>query len=148
MDNIFNLLDSYHIDGGWVPSVFSYSSGSEKPLNGNTSYVLDLNEIKYLPDNIYDYEILISAHLWTLTTAGNNANLCVSGGSDLNDDNIRIYLLAARTRVKGYHACQSTSCILPLMNGQRKICFRNTTGTANYSWSFDLEGYRRIGTNE
>lgn len=149
MDNIFNLLDAYSIDGEWVKKVYTYSPGSGKPLTGNEIYVCDLNAIEYLPDNIYDYEILISAHMWTqASAAGNNGTIWVSGGTSLTTNDIRISLLSAITRVKSRHSCQSTSCILPLMNGQRKICFQNTAGTANYSWSFNLEGYRRLGTNE
>lgn len=149
MDNSFNLLDEYNMDGEWVKKVYTYNPGTGGALGAKSIYVCDLNAIEYLPDNIYDYEILISAHMWTKAdAAGNSGTIWVSGGTSLTTNDIRIALLAAVTRVKSRHSCQSTSCILPLINGQRKICFQNTAGIANHSWSFNLEGYRRLGTNE
>lgn len=117
-------------------------------LTAKGSYVIDLVDIGYLPQNDnYDYEILFSCWLWTATAAaGNSANLTVHNGSD-STARPYITLLYAITRVAGYSSIQGCSCTLPLLNGNKKICFCNGHNFAYSSWGIQFTGYRRLGTN-
>lgn len=146
------------VDDEWVHKIVGMSPNA---LGNRQIYKYDLISTGYLPDDNYDYEILISTAIWTTAVAGAICGLwiySVDRSYNVNDfttvDSITPYMFRTRSvrqraRV-AYHARETNNIIFPIINGGKKLVFWNpdTTDGQMYSWNFRLEGYRRLGTNE
>lgn len=142
--NNFNIGGTI-ADDKWV---YKWLQITPTALASKGSYVLDLVAQGYLPKNDnYDYELLLSAWIWTVSdAAGRSGNLVVYSGANTSARPL-IYLLYAITRVEGYNCIQGHNCIMPLLNGNKTLCFYNGHSYAYSSWGIQLAGYRRLGTN-
>lgn len=142
-------MNNYTIGGTIVDDVWvgKWLQLNPAAIAASGTYTVDLVSVGYLPQNDnYDYEILLSSWVWTPTAAGNQNTTIVYSGPDTSAP-LFIHLNCIVTRVKDYSCIQGNSCILPLLNGNKKICFRNSVGVAYSSWGIQFSGYRRLGTN-
>lgn len=142
-------------DDNWI---MKYVSISPAALGNKQIYSYDLIANQYLPDDEYDYEILLGSFVWTTATAGQIVGLwvyttpCSYNVSDnttvsgISPFTFRTRLIRARARV-AYHACQGASCVIPIIDGGKKLVFWNSDTNTMHSWNFQLYGYRRLGTN-
>ena len=127
------------VDGQWVKK----SSTLENQVSyavGTNSKNFDLSS--YLPNNNYNYEVMIQAEGNTGGSSG--ASIILRLSSDIMTDNMVIYRVV--TRASGSAASGGT-IIIPVGTG-RTITRQAEVSTAAtgkaYLW---LKGYRRIGTN-
>lgn len=143
-------------DENWQPK---YVSMVPTPLQNKWIYTYDLVSNGYLPNDNYDYEILLSSFVWTTSAAGNIVGLWLysvqpdlaltnyTTYSNITPFNFRTRLIRARTRVANYHSCQGSSCTFPIINGGKKLVFWNSDTVTMHYWNFELHGYRRLGIN-
>ena len=115
---------------------------SSVSLNGSTPLEYDLSS--YLPDDSYNYEILIGGSLVTGTTAGYYGYYTI--GSDITIDTDGGYLAVAYAITRTSSSMYAGGTILLPISTSRKVYIsRNTNYHATVTvW---LEAYRRIGTN-
>lgn len=124
------------IDGQWV---YSYSAiGSGVSVNGSTDLDYDLST--YLPNDNYNYEVLVSLTGTSTTTSGEALTVYLS--SDIITTNITAFRVIPRTAAAVYGA--AFVCV-PVGTSRRLSLTRNASyyGTVNIT----LKAYRRIGTN-
>ena len=135
LSNISNT-STKSIDGQWV---YSYSLiGSNVSVNGSTNLDYDLST--YLPNDSYNYEILVSLVGTSTTTSGQSLTVYLS--SDIITSNITAFRAIPRTAA----AVQGAAWIsVPIGTSRRLSLTRseNYYGTVNIA----LKAYRRIGTN-
>lgn len=127
------------IDGQWVPlNVTIANSVSWNSSSTDATY----NIANYLPNDSYQYEVLISA---LVTTAASANKFCtISLTSDIQTSTV--YVASIRT-VANVAANQAGAAIIPVGTGRTITQYSTTSSNANGSYSIYLKGYRRIGTN-
>jgi hypothetical protein len=128
------------LDGQWVlPS--SSSVADEVSANGSTDLAFDVSS--FLPNDGYDYDVLISCIATTGSTSGNYVPVYVY--SDLNSGTGR-YICVCRPRTRASSSVfGGGSTTIPVGTGRKLYLIRSTN--YNGTVSIDLRGYRRIGTN-
>lgn len=127
------------IDGQWVPlNVTIANSVTWTSTSTDATY----NIANYLPNDSYQYEVLISA---LVTTAASANKFCtISLTSDIQTSTV--YVASIRT-VANVAANQAGAAIIPVGTGRTITQYSTTSSNANGSYSIYLKGYRRIGTN-
>ena len=114
-------------------------------LGEKSSYVIDFKSNGYLPNDNFkgDYEVLISCWIWSNGNDGNNGSLWLYNSGTTSGFCVSLCYTRNRTKAS---SIQGTNCIFPLLNGDRRICFYNSTNALS-SWGIQLSGYRKLGTN-
>jgi hypothetical protein len=147
-----NEQQSFNIGGKisedqWTYAWYATNSTALGNVAVTSGIKINLVDIGYLPNDGYDYEILISMYGWTLTTSGNAFYLWVYGASSKDDTKMRVSLCGVNTRTSS-SVGSGPSCRFPLLNGNRDLfIYNSSTATATNSWGIALSGYRRLGIN-
>lgn len=140
-DYISNI-NSYPIGGNnfggqWVFAYKNLINGTA--LNAETKYTYDLSD--YLPDDGYDYEVLLSdCSAYTPASSGGTARLYAR-----NTDGLGVQLLCAITRTNSTEV-SINNLIMPISTDRQLIIENSNTKTGNVY--IHLYGFRRIGTND
>ena len=127
-------INSDRFDGPWVSKHISLV-GSEGASFSSSNVVYDLSE--YLPNDGYNYEVIVSSYINTAAKSGSYA--CVYIGSDIMTSSI--YLGACITRTSS-NAQAAGSVVCPVGYG-RYIFVQGTNASGSYS--LHVNGYRRLG---
>lgn len=124
------------LDGQWVSSsVGLASSYTNAPTTTNTTYSLST----YLPNDNYNYEVLVYAIVRSGATAANYLLLDIQ-----TDLGFNCYISGVQTRTSStIYSCGS--CIVPVGTGRQVIVIANDNN--NGAYRLYAKGYRRIGTN-
>lgn len=124
------------IDGQWVDSRLNPVSGATAPTTDDIT--VDLST--YLPNDGYNYEVLLNAMGTTGSTSGNANNIYIS--TDIITGTVRVCRCLTRASSS---TTSAGSAIVPVGSGRYITvnAVSNNTGTINLY----LNGYRRIGTN-
>lgn len=142
-------MDKFNI-GGRIADDKWYSKWlqlSEIPLDSGAEYVVDFGNNGYLPtdDPTCDYEVLISCWIWSNDTDNNNGALWLYNGGSRANSKFQLSLCYTRNRTAA-RTIQGASCIFPLLNGDRRICFYNSQ-QALHHFGIQITGYKKLGTN-
>ena len=124
-----------NFDGQWVSD---YQTLVTDVAITTTDKTYSLNN--YLPQDGYNYEVLMSVYLKTGATSGDYINFYI--GSDIFS---RTNVASARTRTNSYMSAAG-STILPVGQGRTLTVLKNDSN-ANGTYTIYVCGYRRIGTN-
>lgn len=125
------------IDGQWVNSETALtSSDTTYPKTTDLEYSLST----YLPNNTYQYEVLLRGYCNTTSTSGTTVFLNVHTDAYANAQHV----CAARTRTSSTMVGAGTTIVI-VGTGRKIIVNKNS----NYNGTFNLTavGYRRIGSN-
>ena len=125
---------SPNFDGQWVESNFVIAYQATSPAVNNTEYDLS----SYLPNDNYDYEVLVNGQAFSGTTSGSFCTLEVNNGTST------IYVCEAQTRTTNDNKTMG-SAIIPI-GTSRKIYVVAASGNAG-KYNLAAAAYRRIGTN-
>lgn len=130
-----NLATKDEIDGQWVKKQVVLIE-----QNATTSEMFfDLSS--YLPNDGYDYNVLVEAVCYTGTTSGNYMTVYIS--SDVTNG---IGICRARTRTAAALEALG-SALIPVSKGRFFTLNGSTNSAFKGSRTIVLHGYRRIGTN-
>lgn len=126
--------NTYRCDGQWIAE-------SQTICSGRTAETSDKNWTLNLPNDSYDYEVLLVGAVTTGATSGNQSRINLQ--SSIIQSNIVICNAQTRTSstVTTYGAC-----IIPV--GSNHTVTVVGWGSNTGAYSLYLRGYRRIGTNE
>jgi hypothetical protein len=127
-------INSDRFDGAWVSKNIALA-GSGGASFSSSNVVYDLSE--YLPNDGYNYEVIVSSYISTAAKSGSYA--CVYIGSDIMTSSI--YLSACITRTSS-NAQTAGSVVCPVGYG-RYIFVEGTSSSGSYS--LYVRGYRRLG---
>ena len=139
LSNLPNTF-SKNFDGQWSNDFATIAN--EITWNSN-SQPRTFSLASYLPDDNYDYEVLITANCNTGTTSGNFAGVTLY--TDLNSEH-SVYVCYAQTRTNSAMGGRG-SVIIPVGTGRTITQYSSTSSNANGTYSIYAMGYRRIGTN-
>lgn len=130
-----------NFDGGWINS--SQILGSELSFNESNDPIFSLSN--YLPNDNYNYEVIISLLGRSGSTAGNNIDIGVF--SDLiQDPGVRgIRVAVAQTRTSMF-VWGGGAITIPVGAGRSIGLHQNSTANCT-NVSCSAFGYRRVGTN-
>jgi hypothetical protein len=132
------ISNTPRIDGQWIINVQQQVVNNLNLYNSNnTPYPVDLSG--YLPNDGYDYEVIIDGNMETGSTSGRYCAFIVQSAYGYG-----IYLGNGRPRTNATVTSASNATIV--VGTDRKLYIaraNNYYGTA----TLDLKGYRRIGTN-
>lgn len=126
------------LGGQW--NVIDVQIASSVSLNNSNIKSYDISE--YLPDDDYEYEVLVTGWANTGSTSGNGVTLRVGTSSTANQ-NLAIGKQLTRTS----STMMVGGSIKIKVGTARTIYLANTQGTANASCNLMLSAYRRLGTN-
>lgn len=132
----FTFPDSKCCDGQWVAADAAIASGVSISGSSDLEYNLTTN----LPNDSYNYEILLGCTLVTGSSNGDNGFLLIRTDIITTD----VYIARATTWTN-HAAYAAGAVILPVSASRKLYVYRNTAYTA--SVNITLRGYRRIGTN-
>ena len=125
-------------DGGkWVPTNVTVATWNS--LVSGTTYSSDLSA--HIPNDGYDYEILLDGYIWSTATDGQGAE-CYVRTSLVNN------IMMLRCRARSSSKADRGTIILPLPSNNKVLYFLNSIGQTTASGALVLRGYRRLGTNE
>ena len=138
-----NMVNSVkNFDGQWTSSSLQIANSVTWATNtAEATYSL----ANYLPNDNYNYEVLITGMAITGTTSGNYVTIGLN--SDLIDDGGIISVCEARTRTTSSIENRG-SVIIPIGTGRYIKQYSTSSSNANGTYSLWVLGYRRIGTNE
>lgn len=137
-----NMVSSVkNFDGQWVHSK-SYLISSTTSLDAQTSRSFDLSS--YLPNDNYQYEVIVSVTGTTSTTSGQTFNTWFK--SDIFTNTYSFVGTRVTTRTASSMTSGATVAI-PVGTG-RSIAIYNGSSAAGSITELWLSGYRRIGTNQ
>lgn len=128
------------IDGQWdLTTLTVIASNVTYPTSGTGT---EYNISAYLPNDSYNYEVLICGSITTGTTSGNPCQLNIK--SDLFGASNYVTACGTRTRANA-NTYATNTFILPVGTGRKLIVVPQSNLVGTYQmW---LSGYRRIGTN-
>jgi hypothetical protein len=123
-------------DGQWVDANVTLASGVTAPTTTNIEYDLS----NYLPNDGYDYEVIVNATAMTTSTSGSSCRVYVT--SSLIQSNC--FITRAQTRTSSTMSTEG-AIIFPIGTDRKLILksYSNNSGTINLY----VRGYRRLGTN-
>lgn len=124
------------IDGQWVNLGRITIVDAVSPT-GTTDLSYVLSDV---PDDGYEYEVLVSGIAQTTATSGSSCNIYIY--SDKFDEGLCLCRLTARSAAAVYGG---GNAILPLTTSRKIYLYRSSGYTGNIT--LYLHGYRRIGTN-
>ena len=124
-----------NFDGQWVSSYSVFASNVTLPTVDDLSYDLST----YLPDDSYDYEVMLKGVATTAATSGANAQIYVSSDAMIYPTPI----CGSQTRTNSTtYACGTF--ILPVGTSRTVTVAK---GTSNGTFTLSGMSYRRLGTN-
>lgn len=124
------------IDGQWVASPLALAEGTSNPTSTAISYDLS----SYLPNDNYNYEVIVAGLVYTGTTSGNAARLTLY--TDIITTST--YICGCNTRTASTQRAYG-SMIMPV--GSERTLTVGTYDSNTGTFHLNLRGYRRIGTN-
>ena len=124
------------IDGQWISKSLTVVTDVTAPVSTNITYSL----ANYLPNDGYNYEVLICGSVITSSTSGSIVR-CYVASSILTSS---VHLIAVQTRSSSSVFAEA-SCVL-LIGPDRTLILDSFSGNAG-KINLYLRGYRRIGTN-
>ena len=134
-----NMVNSVkNFDGQWIDSRLIIANNVSTPTTSNTIYDLS----SYLPNDGYDYEVLLSLQVTSGTTSGNIATLYFQ--TDVINAG-HIYGARAVTRTNSSNTVFSFGTA-PVGTGRTITVIANSGNTGTYY--LVLNAYRRLGTNQ
>lgn len=139
--NLTSDLISNAADGQWV--------AVNKTLFSKKSWAVDSNEITYslndiIPNDGYNYEVLVSGHGNTGTTAGSQFT-CAMRSSFVGSSGLVLYRCQTRTNSN----IASGGCgIIPIGLDRNITILMTVAGSATGNTYGYVEAYRRIGKNQ
>ena len=126
-------------DGQWVSKSLSAWSGATLPTTDALEVDLRDENNPYLPtDN--DYEIIVDAIVYTSANVDSTSTLVLYGGR------FSERIIAAKTLNNGQSNRQAGMAIIPITTGFHKLRV-NADAANSGTFSLQIRGYRRIGTN-
>lgn len=137
LTNLSNTQSS-NFDGQWVYSSLTVANSVAVSSN-NVAYSLS----SYLPNDGYNYEVLLSCICYTDATSGHFSRIA------LTSDLIVNYINIAQVRTRTASTVDAAgNCIIPV-GAERIITFVGST-SASFGGTYTIvaRGYRRIGTNQ
>ena len=138
-------------DNDWTYNYYEVGSGGVGVLGRNAYYVIDLNAINYIPNDGCDYEIMVSGYIWNNGTINTSCSIWLYNGESPSNFNFRVALCAVTTRWTNAGCVSLRGNVLPILNGNRKICIHNAVANsrdnwqASGDWGVRLEGFRKLG---
>lgn len=131
-----------NFDGQWT---YKYQVAYKGFPSSNSTLTYNLSS--YLPDDNYDYEVLVGGYAYTGTTTGNVIQLKVNSGSTATHNSSCLLALKV-TRTNAFNEGGS-SAVIPIQKSDQKISiyFYGTYRTTSNQTRVELFGYRRVGTN-
>ena len=155
MTNYVEKINSYTIggniaDGQWQHKYLGLFDG--KPTNNEITGVFDLST--YLPNNQYQYEILVRGQIYTSTSNHSWRDIRVASGTKTyaNADETGILITVQNTQTSDFR--ESTgSAILPILKTDQKVTLyfkgsgSGSGSSSSHTCKCSIIGYRRIGTN-
>lgn len=134
-----NMVNSVkNFDGGWVDSRLIIANNVSTPTTSDTIYDLS----SYLPNDGFDYEVLLSLQVTSGTKSGNVATLYFQ--TDVINAG-HIYGARAVTRTNSSNTVFSFGTA-PVGAGRTITVIANSGNTGTYY--LILNAYRRLGTNQ
>ena len=125
--------NTYRCDGQWIAK-------AQTICNGRTSETSNKNWTLNLPNDSYNYEVILVGAVTTGTTSGNQARIILN--SSIITGNV--YICNAQTRTSS-NITTYASVIFPI--GSNHTLTVVGWGSNTGAYSLYLCGYRRIGTN-
>ena len=126
-------------DGQWVIIKNRLANNINYPTTDSLTY--DLSNI--LPDDNYNYEVMIMGNVITGTTVGNEVRMEVI--TDLTNGKSIMVGGDATCLVAGKSSRNGFNCIIPVGIQRQLTIYPSNWATATFNlW---IAGYRRIGTN-
>lgn len=137
VDGTNMALSVKNFDGQWV-DIGLQNIISNTSVNGTTDVTSSLSSI--LPDDNYNYEVLVRGSVSSSSTSGQLCSLYIN--SDLLTSWIRLAEITPRSNAS---VPDGSTCIIPVGTGRTISMHRESSyyGTANVQ----VLAYRRIGTN-
>lgn len=132
-------IDSNLIDGQWVMSYSELANNVSIAASSSNAYSL----ATYLPNDNYDYEVIVSVMATTGNTSGNSADILI-GNDAYPTAYPRLLFAITRTNASVVGAGQG---ILVVSNSDRRVVIGQASTTAATLNFVRVFGYRRIGTN-
>jgi len=134
------------VDGQWIPtSTSEVMDGTALLVNvslqANTPVICDLTP--YLPNDGYNYEILLNATGETGNVSGNGARVYVKSGTS-NYFNLSFDTTTTRT---SSIMAWGGSVMIPIFASEKSITLTQVHNSTCKLGRLSLAGYRRIGTN-
>lgn len=147
-ENCIEKINSYTIsgdnfDGKWVDtnftriSLYTYTAGN--------TYTFNLKSLGLIPNDDYQYEIIISGWCATGTTSGNYSGVFVY--SSLFDESFTLNMNYANTRTANKNDSWK-STVLPIGADGKLYIINTAPSGVKADTEIYLCGYRRIGLNE
>lgn len=123
-------------DGQWVDSSLTIATSITAPTTTDIEYDLS----NYLPNDGYNYEVIINATAMTASTSGSSCRAYIRSNLIYSP----CFITRAQTRTSSTMSTEG-AIIFPIGLDRKLILnsFSNNTGTINLY----VRGYRRLGTN-
>lgn len=128
------------LDGQWV-SIDSNNQIADTVTWNNTVSEAVYDISSYLPNDNYNYEVLITCFVQTAATA--NKFVTVQLSSDIFTT---VYGIGTRASA-AVSATANSNAIIPVGTGRTITQYATTSSNADGTYSLWIKGYRRIGTN-
>jgi len=128
------------LDGQWV-SIDSNNQIADTVTWDNTVSAATYDISSYLPNDNYNYEVLITCFVQTVATA--NKFVTVQLSSDIFPN---VYGIGTRASA-AVAATANGSVIIPVGAARTITQYATTSSNADGTYSLWIKGYRRIGTN-
>lgn len=137
LSNISNTATK-SIDGQWILS-HAFLANTVSWTGTGTTYSLS----SYLPNDGNDYEVIFGAYASTAAKSGKF--IAVALKTDIiNNDNVSI--CQTRARSNAGVDCRG-SIVLPVGTGRTVTQYSTSSSNAEGTYTLEVYGYRRIGTN-
>ena len=135
-----NMVSSVkNFDGGWVNSYLQLASSVAISTSADQTYSLS----SYLPNDGYNYEVLIGANISIST----NSKFCnIYAHTDLFSEGIGIVGGSKSGTTYGFYSCGSA--VLPVGMGRTITILKGSSTNSEGTYTLNVYGYRRIGTNQ
>lgn len=131
-----------NFDGKWA-GIYQTLVTASTFATGTTDRIVDLSSI--LPNDGYDYEVLLSAYTRTANATNSYVSLAVFNSSNTSD--IGVYLDYSDCRATS-SSCGSGNVILPIRASDKKVLIRFQVGGATSgNCAVYISGYKRLGKN-
>lgn len=136
LDIIDKNMTDMLVDGTWSNAAVTLASSVTIPTSNNITYSL----ASYLPNDGYDYEVLLNGSVTTTTTNGSALELRV--GSDLTR---QIWVCGARTRAAA-NVFATGNVIIRV--GANRSCYVSSHSSWTGTFGLAAASYRRLGKNQ
>lgn len=136
-----NFPNSYRVDGQWIVKNTAIATTVTWDATSHSS-TKNYSLSSYLPNDDYDYEVIIRANGTTASTSGK----WISVGITSDIITTQAFVCRCRTRTASTQNCAGT-IILPVGSGRRISVAGTTDASSDGTYDIRCLGYRRIGLN-